>query len=97
MRKRNENDVPVTFAKGFFTVQELIAAMEHVHTIYARNYVYSGKKSLPCELRVNSKIKVWKRNPDRFRFSVKYGLYDVIEITSLAVFNRDFAIGYERI
>lgn len=95
MKPRNSESVPVTFAKPIESVEELLNM--HINNVYARNYVYNGKNPLPCMLRMNSKIKTWKRDPNRIRFSLKYGMYDVIEVTSLAQFNRDFSVSYERI
>jgi hypothetical protein len=33
-------------------------------------------------VRVVSKVKRWKRDPDRVEFSVKYGLYETIRVTT---------------
>lgn len=45
---------------------------------------YSTETGKPhaVKCRVNGALKTWKRNPERFRIPVKYGLYDYGEITN---------------
>lgn len=44
-----------------------------------------NKDKSPLRCRRNGATKYWKRNPERFRIPVKYGLYTCFYITELNV------------
>ena len=51
----------------------------------ANNFEHVGTKNAdgtPMRCRRNGKTKTWKRNPERFRIPVKYGLYGYFYLDS---------------
>ena len=43
---------------------------------------YKNADGTPARLRVNGKVKTWKRDPKRIKVPVKHGLYNYGEVTN---------------
>ena len=62
-------------ASGVINARTVLTATE----FFNRNVNYKNS-TVPVRVRKNGAVKLWKRQPDKFRVPVKYGLYDYFYI-----------------
>lgn len=48
-----------------------------------------GNNGEVYRVKINGKVRIWKRNPDRFEVPIKYGLYEYATIDTLNRFVKE--------